>query len=38
MAHVCVGEFMRKSAEVLLARVGVTLAFGFIASYVLLVR
>jgi hypothetical protein len=27
---------MRKSAEVLLARVGVTLALGFIAAHVLL--
>jgi hypothetical protein len=29
---------MRESAEVLLARLGVTLALGFIASYVLLVH
>jgi hypothetical protein len=37
MAHVRGGN-MRKSAELFLARVGVTLALAFLASYVLLVR
>jgi hypothetical protein len=33
-----VGGKMRKSAELFLARLGVTLALAFLASYVLLVR
>jgi hypothetical protein len=32
------GGNMRKSAELFLARLGVTLALAFLASYVLLVR